>query len=117
MHNLMGKKIAVDTEMTMTCGTLVATAYAHSLGVTLGGVPLIFRGNRWEMDTASKASRAPRGSAPGNLHPVDQGEQVMIGTRQMSRQDQSESTGRALRGKITHFAVASRAEIASSRGF
>lgn len=41
VHNLVGKEVTVDAKVAMTCGTFIATAHAHSLGLGLGDVPLI----------------------------------------------------------------------------
>lgn len=92
VNNLMGKEITVDAEVAMARSTLIATAYTHPLGLALCDLPLILWRNGRERNPTGKASRAARSATPGHLDPIDQGEQVMIRSRQMSRQDQREAT-------------------------
>lgn len=73
VHDLMGKEVAVDAEMVMARGTLVATANTHPLGLVLYRLPVIFQRHGWKRKTTGKASGASRGSTPRHLDPVDQG--------------------------------------------
>ena len=82
VNNLMRKKITVNAEVVLTGHALVATADTHAFSMILRYRPLILWWYRWEGQSTSKAGGA-RGTAPGYLHPVHQGEQVVVGARKV----------------------------------
>lgn len=71
------------------------------------------RGNWWEGQTTRKARRA-RGTAPGHLHPIYQREQVVVGARKVSRQNQREAARRTLGRQAAHFAPTAGTQIPPS---
>jgi hypothetical protein len=113
VYDLVRKEIAVNAEVVLASRALVPTTHTHAFGMILRCRPLVLGGNWWEGQTTRKARRA-RGTAPGHLHPIYQREQVVVGARKVSRQNQREAARRTLGRQAAHFAPTAGTQIPPS---
>ena len=83
VHNLMAENIAVDAEMVLASFALVPARLAGAFG-PLGATVDALAG-RWESRQAAETLRRVllAGSLPRHFDPVAEGEEMVVGTRQM----------------------------------
>lgn len=72
VHHLMRKEVTINTEMIFANRAFVTTAYTHSLGKILSGLPLFLRRNGGKRYAAGETSSAARSTLPGYFNPVHQ---------------------------------------------
>ena len=93
MHNLMAEHIAINAEMILASLALVPARLASSFGsfgtrcIACAAVSTL--AGRWESRQAAETLRGVllASPLPGHFDPVAEGEEMMVGARQMCGQD------------------------------
>lgn len=103
VHHFVAKDIAVNAEVVLAALTLIPAAFACAFSALRSGIRLIVFGaicdllRRWNRRKIGKATEALHAallpcSLPRHLCPVSEGEEMVVRSGQMSRQDQCKVT-------------------------
>ena len=128
----MAIDIAIDAEEAMASPALVPPTLTNpprllrplaSILQLLPSQPPLFRirrardlRKRGHAREAGMLARSFRGTGPGDLGPVLQGEEMVVGAREMGGEDEGEAAGGTRGGEVADLAPAAGAEVAAAGG-
>lgn len=120
VDNFVRKNVAVDAEVVAAHLTSVPATLADALDlvacVLLGKLPCLASGFRWfgERRQAGITSDRLVGLAPRDFDPVTKGEQMMVGSCKMSRENQGQAARGTLCWQAAHLGRTSCTEVSVS---